>query len=133
MGILIKNGRVINPATSLDKVTDLLIEDNKITSIADNIEGDYEIIDATGKVVCPGFVDLHVHLREPGFEDKETIESGTKAAVAGGVTTVVCMPNTKPAIHSREVVELIQNQAKAAGYARVEIAGAITKDISGHV
>jgi len=133
MGILIKNGRVINPATSLDKVTDLLIEDNKVASIADNIEGDYEIIDATGKVVCPGFVDLHVHLREPGFEDKETIEAGTKAAVAGGVTTVVCMPNTKPAIHSREVVELIQNQAKAAGYARVEIAGAITKDISGNV
>ncbi|MCH4890531.1 dihydroorotase [Acidaminobacter sp. JC074] len=133
MGILIKNGRVINPKTSLDQITDILIEEGKVTSIADNIEGDYEIIDASGKIVCPGFVDLHVHLREPGFEDKETVETGTKAAVAGGVTTVVCMPNTKPAIHSKEVVELIQSQAKKAGYAKVEIAGAITKDISGNI
>ena len=131
MSILIKNGHVINPATHLSDIKDILISEGKIEKIADSIDGDYETIDATGKIVSPGFIDLHVHLREPGFEVKETIESGTKAAVAGGVTTVVCMPNTKPAIHDVETVKFIQKKAKEAGYARVEIAGAITKDISG--
>lgn len=131
MSILIKNGRVINPASGLDDVMDVLIENGKVKEIAKSIKGTFETIDATNKIVCPGFVDLHVHLREPGFEDKETIETGTKAAVAGGVTTVVCMPNTKPAIHSVDVVNLIQKRAKEAGYAKVRIAGAITNDISG--
>lgn len=131
MEILIKNGHVINPATGLNEVTDVLIQNGLVAKIGKDIEATCETIDATDKLVSPGFVDLHVHLREPGFEDKETVETGTKAAVAGGVTTVVCMPNTKPAIHSKEVVALIQKKAKEAGYAKVEIAGAITKDISG--
>lgn len=132
MSTLIKNGHVINPATRLNEITDILITDGKIEKIGTHIEGDFDhVIDATGKLVSPGFVDLHVHLREPGFEDKETIQTGTQAAAAGGVTTVVCMPNTKPAIHSKEVVELIRTQNKKAGFSRVEIAGAITKDISG--
>ncbi len=131
MGILIKNGHIINPKTKLNEVSDVLISNGRIEKIARSIEGDHTVIDATGKLVSPGFVDLHVHLREPGFEAKETIESGTKAAAAGGVTTVVCMPNTNPAIHSKAVVELIQLKAKEAGYSKVEIAGAITEDISG--
>lgn len=131
MGLLIKNGRVVNPATQVDSILDILIEDEEIRSIGKHLEGDHDVIDATGKLVCPGFVDLHVHLREPGFEVKETIESGTRAAVAGGVTTVVCMPNTSPAIHSKEIVQYIQTKTEAAGHAKVYIAGAITKDISG--
>lgn len=132
MKTLIKNGHVINPATQLNEVTDIVISDGKVERIEKNIKGEFEtVIDASGKLVSPGFVDLHVHLREPGFEKKESIESGTLAAAAGGVTTVVCMPNTKPAIHSKEVVELIQAQNKKAAYSKVEIAGAITVDIMG--
>jgi len=132
MKVLIKNGRVINPGTQMDDIRDVFIVDEKIEAIDKNMEVQADqVIDATGKIVVPGFVDLHVHLREPGFETKETIESGTYAAVAGGVTTVACMPNTKPAIHSKEVVELIQEKAQQAGYARVEVVGAITEDIMG--
>lgn len=132
MGILIKNGHIVNPATSFDQIADLLIEEDKVIAIGQDIQGEHEVIDASGMTVVPGFVDLHVHLREPGFEVKETIETGTHAAVAGGVTTVVCMPNTKPAIHNSKVVLQIQEKAKAAGYAKVKIAGAITKDIAGN-
>jgi dihydroorotase len=130
--ILIKNGRIINPKTNLDLISDLLVEDGLVKKIKISIDEEVdEMIDAKGKIVVPGFVDLHVHLREPGFEGKETIESGTHAAVAGGVTTVACMPNTKPAIHSKEVVAFIKEKAKQAGYAKVEVVGAITTDIMG--
>lgn len=130
--VLIKNGRVINPASHLDGVQDVLVVDGIVDKIGINLnEGADETIDARGKIVVPGLVDLHVHLREPGFEDKETIESGCYAAVAGGVTTLACMPNTKPAIHSKEVVQLIQDKAAAAGFAKVEPVGAITVDIMG--
>ncbi|MBN2793851.1 MAG: dihydroorotase [Clostridia bacterium] len=133
MSVLIKNGQVINPATGLNAVMDLYIEDNKVVEINASITKDAdEVIDANGKIVVPGFVDLHVHLREPGFEQKETIETGTLAAVAGGVTTVACMPNTNPAIHSKEVVKLIQEKAKLSGKAKVEVVGAITIDILGN-
>lgn len=132
MRILIKNGQIINPETGLNAVKDMLVEDQVIKAIGYDLETDVdEIIDATGKIVVPGFVDLHVHLREPGFEQKETIASGTMAAAAGGVTTVACMPNTNPAIHSKEIVELIQKQARAARKSKVEIVGAITIDIMG--
>lgn len=132
MKVLIKNGRVINPATKLDKIQDVLVIDDLVARISDHIDENVdEIIDATGKIVVPGLVDLHVHLREPGFETKETIETGTLAAVAGGVTTVACMPNTNPAVHSKDVVELIKRKADEAGYAKVEVVGAITIDIMG--
>lgn len=132
MKVLIKNGQVINPASKQNKIQDVLIVDGFVNKIDDqiSIEAD-EVIDATGKIVVPGFVDLHVHLREPGFEDKETIATGTLAAVAGGVTTVCCMPNTNPAIHSKAVVDLIKSKAKEAGKAKVEVVGAITEDIMG--
>jgi len=136
MSILIKNGRVVDSSTGMDGVYDILVKDEKIEKIAKNIlidnEDSYEIIDATGKVIIPGIVDIHVHLREPGFEHKETIESGTYAAVAGGVTTVACMPNTNPAIHSKEVVELIQAKAEETGHCKVKVIGAITKSIQGY-
>ena len=132
MKILIKNGRIINPKSQLDLVSDLLVEDGLVKEIGNSLTYEVdEIIDASGKIVVPGLVDLHVHLREPGFETKETIESGTHAAVAGGVTTVACMPNTKPAIHSKEIVDYIKEKALKAGYAKVEVVGAITKDIMG--
>lgn len=133
MSILIKNGQVINPATGLNAIMDLYIESDQVVEINESITRDADqVIDATNKIVVPGFVDLHVHLREPGFEQKETIETGTLAAVAGGVTTVACMPNTNPAIHSKEVVKLIQEKAKEAGKAKVEVVGAITVDIMGN-
>ncbi len=132
MRLLIKNGRVINPETNLNEVTDLLVSNGVIEKIGNEIEvEDASIIDAKGKIVVPGFVDLHVHLREPGFETKETIKTGGTAAVAGGVTTVCCMPNTNPAIDSKEVVELIKKKAKEAKTCKVEVVGAITNRIEG--
>ena len=99
MGILIKNGRVIDPANNSDGVCDILVEGGKISQIGKNIKADVDkTIDASGKIVMPGIVDMHVHLREPGREDKETVASGTKAALKGGVTSVLAMPNTLPAM-----------------------------------
>lgn len=132
MKLLIKNGQVINPETKVHGIMDVLVSDGIIERIGkDIVSENAEVINADGKIVVPGLVDLHVHLREPGFERKETIESGTMAAVAGGVTTVACMPNTNPAIHSKEVVELIKTKAKEAGKSKVEVVGAITLDILG--
>lgn len=131
MKLLIRNGRVIDPAQEMDVLADVLVEDGKIQSIG-RYEGAAEtVVDAKGCIVMPGLVDMHVHLREPGFEYKETIRSGTRAAINGGVTTVVCMPNTKPAIHDPAVVAGIRKQAEATGYARVEVVGSITWDLAG--
>ena len=106
MKILIKNGRVLNPATNFDQVADVLIEEDKIVRIARYIdENADEIIDARGKFVMPGFIDLHVHFRDPGFTHKEDIISGAKAAAAGGVTTVCAMPNTKPVADNADVIK----------------------------
>ncbi len=133
MKTLIKNGRVIDPATNTDKVMNLVIEDDKI---ADRFEGDKsveadEVIDAEGMYVMPGFIDLHVHLREPGFEHKEDIESGSKAAAKGGFTSVCCMPNTKPVTDSKEVVSYIVNKAKEVAPINVLVVGAVTKGQAG--
>ena len=133
MKTLIKNGRVIDPATNTDKVMNILVEDDKI---ADRFEGDKaveadEVIDANGMYVMPGFIDLHVHLREPGFEHKEDIESGSKAAAKGGFTSVCCMPNTKPATDSKEVVSYIVNKAKEVAPINVLVVGAVTKGQAG--
>src|SRR3989338_8001631 len=105
MNILIRNGRVIDPANKRDEIVDILIKEGKIAKVDKNIKAEAQIIDATNKIVMPGLVDMHVHLREPGREDKETIDSGTKAAAKGGVTTVLAMPNTQPAIDSKQNVE----------------------------
>ena len=95
--LLIKNGRVMDPATGHDKVADVLIRDSYVVRIGQNLHAiAATVLDATGRVVAPGFIDLHVHLREPGFEHAETIETGSKAAAAGGFTSVCAMPNTQP-------------------------------------
>ena len=128
MRLLIKNGRVIDPENNLDGVLDILVENSKISKVAKNIQADAErIIDAKDKIVMPGIIDMHVHLREPGREDKETIASGTKAAAKGGVTTVLAMPNTSPAIDSPENVNLLKSIIKDRALVNVFIVGAITK------
>lgn len=132
MKILIKNGRVVDPGQKLDAVLDVLVEDGKIKAVAADIsEAADEIYDAGGLVVAPGLIDLHTHLREPGLEAKEDIVSGTMAAAAGGVTTIACMPNTKPVIDTSIVVSGIKERAAREGYANVEVIGAISKGEKG--
>ncbi len=132
MRTLIKKGRILNPATNLDVVADLLIEDDKVSKIAENIETEAdEVIDAEGKWVTPGFIDLHVHLRDPGFEYKETIETGSRAAAAGGFTSICCMPNTNPVIDSEIMVEYINLRAARGAVVNVLPIGAITKGQKG--
>ena len=110
MKTLIKNGRVVDPSQKLDAVMDILVEDGKIKALGKDIaEAADEVFDATGLVVTPGLIDVHTHMREPGLEAKEDIISGTKAAAAGGVTTVACMPNTKPVIDTSIVVAVLKN------------------------
>jgi dihydroorotase len=126
--ILIKNGRVIDPANNIDAVLDILIEDSKIAKVAKNIKVDADtVIDATDKIVMSGIVDMHVHLREPGREDKETIASGTKAAAKGGVTSVLAMPNTLTPIDCAENVALLKGIIRKTACVNVFICAAITK------
>ncbi len=125
--ILIKNGRVIDPATNHDAVANLWIENGTITAIGGPDRQATEIIDARGKLVCPGLIDMHVHLREPGREEDETIASGCAAAIAGGVTSVACMPNTEPPLDSQSAAEFVIQQARRAGLANVFPVGCLTK------
>lgn len=128
MRICLRGGRVVDPTQLLDETCDLLIEKGRVAAMASQVAvDDALIIDLTGMVVLPGFVDLHVHLREPGFEDKETIRSGAAAAVAGGITTVAAMPNTDPAIDCPAVVDLIKGKEVEAGLCRVYPVGALTR------
>jgi dihydroorotase len=132
MKILIKNGRVIDPANNLDDIRDILIEDAKISQVAKGIKnGCQHIIDAKDKIIIPGLVDMHVHLREPGREDKETIATGTRAALKGGVTTVLAMPNTNPSIDSVDSARLLKKIIEKSALANVLICGAITKSRKG--
>jgi len=132
MKILIKNGRVIDPANNIDDIRDILIEDAKISKVAKEIKnGCQQIIEAKDKVIIPGLVDMHVHLREPGREDKETIATGTRAALKGGVTTVVAMPNTNPSIDSVDSARLLKKIIEKSALANVLICGAITKSRKG--
>ncbi|MFC1594639.1 dihydroorotase [Candidatus Omnitrophota bacterium] len=127
MKILIKGGRVVDPANKLDAVSDILIKETKIAKVAPNITTKADrIIEASNKIVVPGLVDMHVHLREPGREDKETIASGTQAAVQGGVTSVLAMPNTQPAMDSPENIQALKMIIKKDACAHVFIAGTIT-------
>jgi dihydroorotase len=130
--ILVKNGTVIDPSQSLNAARDLLIRDGRVVAIEEGISAEgVEVFDATGLIVAPGFIDLHVHLREPGFEYKETIESGARAAVAGGFTSVCCMPNTKPINDNSSVTSFILEQARKAELANVFPIGAITQGSKG--
>lgn len=134
MKILIKGGRVIDPRNNIDKVTDVFIDKGVISEIGTDhdLDGlDITVIDATGKIVAPGLVDMHCHLREPGFEYKEDIESGTKSAAMGGFTSVACMPNTKPVIDNEAVVEFIKSKAEKVGSVNVYPIGAISKGLEG--
>ena len=137
MAILIRGGRVIDPGR-VNGPADVLIENGKIVAVGQKLDPpagkadpSTTIIDARGKLVLPGLVDLHVHLREPGFEYKDTIQTGTAAAVAGGFTSVCCMPNTSPVNDNQSITEFILEQARLAGNAHVFPVGAITKGSEG--
>ncbi len=133
--LLIKNGRVIDPANNIDKICDVLIVDGKIAQVGELTQNSalktQNFIDAAGKLVTPGLIDIHVHFREPGDEEEETIASGSAAAVAGGFTSVVCMPNTNPVIESHTDVEYVHRKARKARKTHVYTMGAITKGSQG--
>ncbi len=132
MKLLLRGGRVVDPSQGIDRVLDLLLEDGKIVALEGRIEAaGAEVIDCQGLIVSPGFIDMHVHLREPGEEWKETIETGTQAAVAGGFTAVACMPNTKPPNDNAEITRFILEKAARAGLARVYPVACITKGQQG--
>ncbi|HYO81699.1 MAG TPA: dihydroorotase [Bryobacteraceae bacterium] len=132
MKLLLRNGRVIDPANRRDEVADVLVENGKISAVGPGLAAaDVELFDATGLIVAPGFIDMHVHLREPGFEHSETIESGAKSAAAGGFTSVCCMPNTKPINDSATVTSYIVERARNRAVVNVYPIGAITKRSEG--
>ncbi len=125
--LLVRGGRIVDPSQNLDAVSDLLLRDGVVAALGERLEaGDAEVLDAAGAVVAPGFIDMHVHLREPGLTHKETIASGSAAAVAGGFTAVACMPNTEPALDAPALVVEVKRLAQAAGLARVYPIAAIT-------
>lgn len=130
--LLIKNGRVVDPATKFDGSADVLLHDGVIAEVASSIDAPgAEVYDAHGLVVCPGFIDMHVHLREPGFEHSETIETGAQAAAAGGFTSICCMPNTSPVNDNVTVTSYIIERAKRVAMVNVYPIGAITKGSAG--
>src|SRR5579863_2546570 len=132
MSIVIRNGRVIDPASGTDRVADVLIVDGRIAGVAPNLSSPKaEVYDATGMIVAPGFIDMHVHLREPGFEHAETIESGSRAAAAGGFTSICPMPNTSPVNDNATVTSYIIEKARKHAVVNVFPIGAITKGSAG--
>jgi len=132
MKTLIRGGRLIDPAQGIDAQLDVLIENGFVSRIGEHLDaGGARVVDASNAIVAPGFIDMHVHLREPGQTHKETIATGTAAAVAGGFTAVACMPNTEPALDSAATVSEVVRRADAAGLARVYPVGAITKGRAG--
>ncbi len=133
MSLLIRGGRVVDPAGGTDALADVWIAEGRIQKVGRGLKAPagVEAVDATGKVVCPGFIDMHVHLREPGFEYKETIASGTRAAAAGGFTAVACMANTFPVNDNRAVTDYILARAKVEGVVRVYPIGAVTRNLEG--
>jgi dihydroorotase len=132
MQYCIKGGQIIDPAGGYNGIGDLLIDSGKIKMVAEQITADgAEIIDAKGKIVTPGLIDMHSHLREPGREDEETVSSGTKAALKGGFTAIACMANTNPIADSPVVIEYLNQQARQNGYVKVYPIGAVTKGLKG--
>ncbi len=131
---LIRNGRIVDPANKRDEITDLLIVDGRIadrSAIPNPKAEKIDQIDATGLIAAPGLIDMHVHLREPGFGHKETIASGARAAAAGGFTTVVCMPNTSPTADNPSTIAWIKDRAAEVGLVHVLATGAISKNLAG--
>jgi dihydroorotase len=133
MNLLIKGGRVIDPSQKMDDTLDVLVVDGLIKEIGKGLaaQAGTETIDAAGKYVVPGLIDMHVHLRDPGLEYKEDIVSGTRAAAAGGFTSICCMPNTKPTIDNKAIASYIINKAKSEGCANVFPVGSITYGLNG--
>ncbi len=133
MDLIIKNARLFDPVNGLDDVGDILVRNGSIASVGGRMDppAGCRVVDGTGKLLLPGLFDMHVHLREPGFEYKEDIESGSKAAVAGGFVSIACMPNTKPVNDSRSVTEFIQHRAAEVGLCRVYPIAAMTKGREG--
>ena len=133
MSLLVRQGRVVDPASGIDSVQDVLVVDGRIGKVGPGLRAPQgtQVIDAAGKVVCPGFIDIHVHLREPGFEYKETVASGTRAAAAGGFTAVACMANTVPVNDNRAVTDYILAKARVEGVVRVYAIGAVTRGLRG--
>ncbi len=133
--LLIKGGRIIDPSQQIDEVGSLLVTEGKISWLgkgeAAPPQPDYDVLNARGLIVCPGFVDLHCHLRQPGFEEKETIATGTKAAARGGFTTICCMPNTNPPLDNQTAVEYVKSKAASEGVVRVLPIGCISKGRKG--
>jgi dihydroorotase len=130
--LIIRNGRVVDPASGLDAVADVLIEEDRIAAVGERLQvSGAEKFDASGLIVAPGFIDMHVHLREPGFEYAETIESGARAAAAGGFTTICCMPNTSPINDNATVTSYIIERAERHAVVNVLPIGAITKGSAG--
>jgi len=125
--LLFRNGRVIDPSQNLDRIADLWVKDGKVLGLGPRSETATDILDCTGMIVSPGLIDMHVHFREPGREEDETILTGSRAAINGGVTTVACMPNTEPAIDTRDAAEFVILQAKRANQCHVLPIGAVTK------
>lgn len=137
MNTVIRNGRVIDPLSGLDKICDVYIERGKVKKVAENIKvsskGKLKEINAENLIVCPGLIDIHVHLREPGFEHKETIKTGCLSAAAGGFTSIVCMPNTDPINDNASITDFILLKARTEGVVNVFPIGAITKGEKGEV
>ena len=134
MRLIIRGGRVIDPASNTDDIKDVFIENGKIVQLIPQSkfqDPQLEIIDASGKWVVPGLIDMHTHLREPGHEYKETIKTGTLAAAAGGFTTICCMPNTTPPNDNQSVTNYILKKAQEASYTCVYPIGAISKGLKG--
>lgn len=132
MNYIIKNGRVIDPANGIDGSFDILISEGKIAKVGKGLnQPGAEIIDASGNIVAPGFIDMHTHLREPGREDEETVKTGTRAAIRGGFTAVAAMPNTDPAMDSAEKVKALENIISKDALANVLVIGAVTVNRSG--
>lgn len=136
MRLLLKGGRVVDPANRINTVTCVLVEDGKIAAVGaipgeEGDTSDTEVIDCTGKIVCPGFIDLHAHLREPGYEYKEDILTGSRAAAAGGFTTICAMPNTNPVVDNGAVAGYVARRAREVGIVNVLPIGSITKGQAG--
>jgi dihydroorotase len=129
--LLIQGGQIIDPSQGIELTGNLLITEGKISWLGEELPTDYDILNAKGLVVCPGFIDLHCHLRQPGDEEKETIASGSRAAARGGFTTVCCMPNTNPPLDNQTAIEFIKSKSAAEGVVRVLPIGCISKGRKG--
>jgi dihydroorotase len=133
--LLIKGGHIISPGQGIDETSDLIISEGKILGLGSSqasLPGsDYDVLNAEGLIVCPGFIDLHCHLRQPGFEEKETISSGSRAAARGGFTTICCMPNTNPPLDSQAAIDYVKSVAASEGVVRVLSIGCISKGSKG--